>query len=241
MSKGFTLIELIVVTGIIVLITALTLPNYKAGERQFALQRSAHKLSQDLRRAQQLAISAEEFEGQVPSGYGIYLNKNQPTQYILFVDLNSDGQYSGLSEIVEEINLEKRVKITELNPIEMDSSLTITFRPPDPATIFYPDGFSALVTLEAEGLETTVVQYTYHLSSWWIWGWKTPRADCDLSSFWSDCPDSFPSSALEPLTVYDQWWLILPFSKRYSKEESEAAVPTKKTIQVNKAGLIDIE
>ena len=44
-NKAFTLIELLVVVSIIVLITALTLPNYRLGDNQLAIQRSSHKVS----------------------------------------------------------------------------------------------------------------------------------------------------------------------------------------------------
>ena len=83
MSKAFTLIELLVVVSIIVLMTALTLPNYRLGDKQLALQRSAHRMAQNLRMAQGYAISAKEFNGTAPLGYGAYFDLTKPTAYIL--------------------------------------------------------------------------------------------------------------------------------------------------------------
>ena len=113
MNRSFTLIEITVVIGIIALLTALILPNYRVGQRQFALQRSAHKLSQDLRRAQEMAMSAalsEETGGEVPEGgYGIQFQKTD-TSYILFGDKNSNHSYdSGIDYLIEIPETEKEV------------------------------------------------------------------------------------------------------------------------------------
>ena len=142
MSKGFTLIELIVVTSIIVLLTALILPNYRAGDRQLSLQRSAAKLAQDLKRAQEMALSSQKFNNEVPAGYGIYLNKNQPFQYILFADLDNGKDYDA-GEAVEILQLEKQIQISSLSPL---SPLTIVFTPPDPQ-IYISGGNEARVIL----------------------------------------------------------------------------------------------
>ncbi|MEK7503364.1 MAG: hypothetical protein AAB577_00015 [Patescibacteria group bacterium] len=128
---GFTLIELIVITAIIALFTALTLPNYRGGSQQLTLQRSAHKLAQDFRMAEELALSSQKFGDVTPQGYGIYFNKNQPNQYVLFADLNGDRRYSGVSEKAEQIYLETGVVIDTLTPGTADA-LTIVFVPPDP-------------------------------------------------------------------------------------------------------------
>ena len=155
-SKSFTLVELLVVTGIIVFLTALTLPNYRFGDRHLALQRSAHKMAQSLRMAQEYAISAKASDGVVPAGYGMYFDLDVPTLYILFADLNGDQRYSSVNEKVEEINLETDISLVTLNPIAPGSSLTIVFIPPDPTIVFYPDASSVTVTLKTNGAEAPV-------------------------------------------------------------------------------------
>ena len=145
MQKSFTLVELLVAVGIIILLTALVLPDYRAGERQFALQRSASKLAQDLRRAEEMAMSAKEpptapdtFKG----AYGINFQTNS-SNYILFADLDNDQIYDSGEEI-ETLPLEKKVKISNLSPA---SPLTISFTPPDPTVNINPSDSSATITL----------------------------------------------------------------------------------------------
>jgi len=142
--------------------------NYRAGGEQFALQRSANKLAQDIRRTQQMAMSAKEYNQiNPPGGYGVYLTMGTPGGYILFADCDSGYDYdaigtpcNGVPELVEEIEFESGVNISSLSP----SPLTITFTPPDPeirvngslgssATITLTiDTKSQMVTVNAAGL-----------------------------------------------------------------------------------------
>jgi len=156
MSKAFTLIELLVVVSIIVLMTALTLPNYRSGDNQLAIQRSAHKVSQDLRRAQEFGISVKEFNGSVPGGYGIYFDLDEPDRYIMFADLNGDQTYSGSNEKAEEIIFEGNVILDSLNPVTLQASLTVFFVPPDPTIQFLPDATVATINIKVASLQKAV-------------------------------------------------------------------------------------
>lgn len=243
-SQGFTLIELVVVTSIIVLLTALTLPDYRIGSQQLALQRSVHKLAQDLRKAQEMAVSVKEFDGQTPTGYGIYLDRDEPGKYILFADLDGDQKYSGVSEKVEEINLEKNIEIGELNPIASDSSLNISFLPPDPVTIFNPDAAQASIKITIESIGIQSPQYRYVFAQV-IADWIQPRANTigcrDLDPQEEECEDSFAADPSDPLITHD--WYGKPIDDKYSKEYQKQELPifTQKTIQINKAGLIAVD
>lgn len=147
-SAGFTLIELLVVAAIISFMSILMLTNYRAGEDQFALQTSAYKLAQNLRRAEEMAMSAREFQGEVPAGgYGIYLWPNpQPPapndrKYILFGNRDTDNYVynQGTDFEIEVMSVEKGVKISE---VKVDGStkqkVNISFIPPDPQVWITP-------------------------------------------------------------------------------------------------------
>src|SRR3989338_3253530 len=81
-QKGFTVIELLVVLGIIVLISASILANYRGQQRESALTRSAQKLALDLRRAQTLAVSSTLHHSEIPYGYGVHFDKNVNSYFI---------------------------------------------------------------------------------------------------------------------------------------------------------------
>ncbi|MFH1036583.1 MAG: prepilin-type N-terminal cleavage/methylation domain-containing protein [Patescibacteria group bacterium] len=131
-AAGFTLVEILVVMSIIVTLSVIVLPSYRDGDRQFALQRSANKLAQDIRRIEEMAISSVETGGEVPlGGYGVYFDISNPNQYILFADFDGDHVYDeyGGEPIGNPVNFEANVKIDSLLPT---SPLNITFTSPDP-------------------------------------------------------------------------------------------------------------
>lgn len=134
-NKAFTLVELLVVMIIIVILSLIILPKYKSIQQQLALERAAIKLAQDIRRVEEMAMSAKEFEGEIPSGYGIYLRKvSSQTSYILYADKIPNQKYDPGEEKIEEINLESGIKIFNLS----GNHNNIIFTPPDP-TVFFTD------------------------------------------------------------------------------------------------------
>lgn len=161
MKKGFTLIELLVVTSIVILLSAVVLANYRAGESQLALQRAASKLAQDIRRAQEMAMSAKWCEvcspPRVPSGYGLYL-KQGDKDYLIYADNYPDQGNEiydeGSDATVERIYLESKVYIKNVQP----SLLSLNFSPPDPKIKISGAGVSeanlATITLSLETDQT---------------------------------------------------------------------------------------
>lgn len=244
MQKSFTLIELLVVTSIIVLLTGFLLPNYRAGDRQLALQRSIHRVAQTLRTAQEMAMSSKEFLGSVPAGYGIYFDDSQPGQYILFADADGGQDYDS-GEEVEVATLESGVEINTLSP---SSPLTILFMPPDPTIVFYPDAASVSITIEMTRALEEGVAYQYTYSGWrYYWSWPYPYASCDNDPTIRDCQPLDPFSAAPdgPSLVLDRWQTCpKSYCRRaddYSKEAITIMLHPQKTIQANKAGLIFVE
>src|SRR3989338_5009837 len=86
--RGFTIPELLISVFIIVLMTAITFPNWRTGETTLALDRAAHKLSQDIRKATELAQRAQFSSCATGTirGYGMYISTGTPTSYTLYVE-----------------------------------------------------------------------------------------------------------------------------------------------------------
>lgn len=143
MSKAFSLIELLVITAIIIILTALVVPNYRGGDEQLALQRSASKLAQDIRRAQEMAMSSKRVSGTVPYGFGIYFNISSPASYILFADKDNSHHRNVGDADLETIALESKIIISSLFPA---SNFSVFFAPPDPTV--WINGFSSGVTAQ---------------------------------------------------------------------------------------------
>ncbi len=154
MKKGFTLIELLVIITIIAFMSALVIPNLKFGEEQFAVQNSAHKLAQDLRKVAEMSMSSSEFNQIIPQGgYGIYFEKSA-NFYTLFADCSGDSEYdsigtqcNGVSEkISEQSFLNERIIINNLFSPLPKNALNVVFVPPDPIVYIEPgDGSIALI------------------------------------------------------------------------------------------------
>lgn len=162
-GAGFTLIEFLVTASIVIVLSTAVLFNFRTGEKQLALQRSANKVAQDIRRAQEMAMSARECPsslcgggGGVPEGYGIFFEISLNNEYLLYADKSpGNGFYDAADTDIETIFLEKGIIIQDINT--PPKKVSINFGPPDPVTkIKYPYGGSgtevndAIITLAIE-------------------------------------------------------------------------------------------
>ena len=139
-KKGFTIIELLVVISIIAILSGIVLIDYRSGQQAFALQRTASKLAQDIRRAQEMAMSAGECTfcdlscspNGVPSGYMVVFTSNP--NYSIFADDGDKVFDSGDCNILgNPIPFEKGIVIDALSSdLTFEPFLSITFTPPDP-------------------------------------------------------------------------------------------------------------
>lgn len=144
---GFTMMETVVAIFVIVTISGIMLINYRSGGATNDLKRAISKTALDLSRAQNAALNTTLFGASAPFGYGIYYSTNNPTQALLFADLNDNKSYDVAGgELVETINLYSGVRISALSP---SSPLVVFFRAPEPRTFI--NGLSsgtATITLQ---------------------------------------------------------------------------------------------
>lgn len=139
-QKAFTFVESMIVIAMIGILSVIIIPSYQSAKNQLALERAAVKLAQDLRRVQEMAMSAQDCEvcpgGEIPEGgYGLYINKNDSLCvldddcYHIYADIvPAWGVYSPGDPILETIYLESGVGIDDLTK----NIMNIVFIPPDP-------------------------------------------------------------------------------------------------------------
>jgi prepilin-type N-terminal cleavage/methylation domain-containing protein len=141
-TSGFTLVEMLVVIIIITILSSLFVVNYKNIQNQLALERAAFGLANDIRRAQERAMSAgAEPECTNPNfkyKYGVYIESGT-NQYRLFADCNDNGKYqpADVDYIVNLVDF-KEVEIPP-DPINSFKKISIVFAPPDPVVSFSKD------------------------------------------------------------------------------------------------------
>lgn len=163
MKNGFSLIELLVAISIIVILTSILVANFPKGREQFVLQRVAHKLIQDLRRVQEMSMSAREEicpSSQKANGFGVHFNQSSPNSYLLFANCDEFYSYDAISDdkILENIDMERGTEIFNLSPGPLCS---ITFVPPSPTT--YINDFigiesQIIISLESDTSKIKVIK-----------------------------------------------------------------------------------
>lgn len=143
-SKGFTLIEMLVVISIVIIFPAIVISNFAGIKLQFALSRTSHQFAQDLRRVQDTAVSSVPYKDsfgvqQSVDGYGMYvdLTGQGNKKYILYADKKpGNKQYDATDYIVETVDFgvsEPGVIIKQIDGVFGDN-VSINFTPPNPDT-----------------------------------------------------------------------------------------------------------
>jgi len=151
--RGFTLVELLVVIAMIIIVSAIAFTSFSAGGKQLALERSSHKVAQDIRRALELTLRSEPHACfSDASGYGMRFQTSTPTSYILYADCNGTESYqSGVDFDVETISLEAGIRIKQLyREASTTSFFSVNFLPPDPKIKFTATGPPNPSTLRVE-------------------------------------------------------------------------------------------
>ncbi|MFH0840498.1 MAG: GspH/FimT family protein [bacterium] len=146
--EGVTMMEILVSISIIVIVLSLYTVNYRTANKRTQTILSAQKIVSDLRLAQSYAASAKRFNENIASNvWGVFFDKSNPSQYIIFNDINNDDTYDP-SEKFRLIDLQPGISVYSLEYETSDgeeysfseNQLSITFIPPDPEVRFYTDG-----------------------------------------------------------------------------------------------------
>jgi len=145
MDRGFTIIEMVMIFGVLTLLSAALLGSLHTGEQQVALFKEQARVVAILSRAKFLSISTFG-ETEVPCGYGVHFET--PNKFFIFNDLAVDCQdannhYDAGEEIKNEFfQLDSRVVFDSL------SLSDIVFIPPNPMIVITPDQSQAEIKLK---------------------------------------------------------------------------------------------
>ncbi|PKM91793.1 hypothetical protein CVU82_01125 [Candidatus Falkowbacteria bacterium HGW-Falkowbacteria-1] len=135
--RGFTLIEVLVSLSIIVVLSSLLVVNYKTGSRQSNLSSFHSSLFQDLEATKWKAINSQQYGGELPVYWGVYLEKGL-SSYKIFADLN--GNFI-IDDGEDDISLGAKnfdfLSSSIINDINLGDRVSILFSTEDGFPIFY--------------------------------------------------------------------------------------------------------
>ncbi len=118
---GFTLIEMIVVLGIMVALAILVIAGYQEGRPRLAVERTTEGFVNDLYRVRQRSLSSmiyEDGEDFIQGGHGMKISVNN-NEYTLYAGENEE-------KLIEIIEVETLVNIESVSP-DSEGYLNIFF------------------------------------------------------------------------------------------------------------------
>ena len=104
--------ELMTVIAIIGIVAAIGAAGYRQGERRVVLDNQTFGFMQDVRRAQERALSSRDTGAAAPGGYGIYLPPGG-SYYSIYADRNKNKRYDN-GEETERISLDGKIVISNM-------------------------------------------------------------------------------------------------------------------------------
>src|SRR3989338_5983291 len=98
--RAFTLIELVVVTGIILVVTSVVLVNNNRFGGVVQLENLAYDVALSVRQAQVYGISVQRYGvDDFSSGNGMHFDINDPQHYEFFADVDKDGFFDSSENV----------------------------------------------------------------------------------------------------------------------------------------------
>ncbi|PIR06105.1 hypothetical protein COY65_02445 [Candidatus Jorgensenbacteria bacterium CG_4_10_14_0_8_um_filter_39_13] len=160
--SGYTLIEMLVVVGILALLTSITVLYGRTGEEQVALFRSQAEIIGVLNRAKTLSLQIYFSSSTVEKvcGYGVHFDTNNT--FFLFKDLvnfpadcsTANHQYDNNEQMESPRSLSKNLQFGN------ETSVTdVDFVPPDPKTYLNSSSSFPTATISIQSKTTTAKVY----------------------------------------------------------------------------------
>ena len=140
LNVGFSMVELLVSIGIVVLVLSIVITRQQAFNGAVLLRSQAYDIALAMREVQLGAISsASDGSGEFRSVQGVYFDTSNSQQYRLFRDANDNqfwdtGEDIGLSGL-----LDQRFEIRSIEPGTIGGDVSIVFERPNFDALFVTD------------------------------------------------------------------------------------------------------
>lgn len=156
MKKGFTLVEIIIVIGVITLLSTMAILYSHTGEQQITLFQEQVKILNVLSRAKSLSINTFA-RPDIPCGFGVHFDETD-NSFRIFRETAAEIDCSD-ADFQRADNGSEDLEAFNLNPAISFDNLTVDdviFFPPEPAVAILP-GFleEATITLKIVGTGQT--------------------------------------------------------------------------------------
>ncbi len=160
-QRGFTVIEILVVAGIITVVSSLVFANNSRFGGQVLLRNLAYDIALSVRQAQVFGISVQRFDptNTYAPAYGIHFSASSPTGYLLFADVldPQNGTYecpdagTANCELIQSTTIQSGYRVStlcatpagEAEVCDLDD-LDISFQRPEPDAHIRANGDPAL-------------------------------------------------------------------------------------------------
>lgn len=156
-QAGFTLVEVVIVTAIVGILSVAMLANYRSGQGEIASARSLQAVAQALRAAENKAFSSDCFAP--PCRFGVHFDLSLAKVYVFDDGKITKNNRFDPGEDIETTDLAQGVFLISLSasyPCGGTGCLDVLFEPPDPTIFFEPSGASS-VTVTLTGGKTITI------------------------------------------------------------------------------------
>lgn len=94
-TRAFSLVELIVVVGMLTLVAGIILANYPQFSHRVSIQNLAHQMAISIRQAQVFGLSVRESSAgsAIFPGFGVYFTMADPFSFIIYTDHDNNRRY----------------------------------------------------------------------------------------------------------------------------------------------------
>jgi len=87
LNAGFTLIEMVVVLGIIAVVTGIALTSQNSFNKTLILANTAYDIALTFRSAESFGLSSRALGSAANAGYGLHFQRGAPESFIFFADI----------------------------------------------------------------------------------------------------------------------------------------------------------